>query len=64
MTAALRAEGAGVLQALRARRMRHHRRPARAEMSKLVENAFRDVNIAFANELSDLPTRWISMCGK
>jgi hypothetical protein len=36
-----------------------------AEMTKLVENAFRDVNIAFANELSVVGGRaWGSTSGK
>ena len=34
-----------------------------AEMTKLVENSSRDVQIAFANELSIIQKTWISMCG-
>jgi UDP-N-acetyl-D-mannosaminuronic acid dehydrogenase len=35
-----------------------------AEMTKLVENAYRDVNIAFANELSIMADAWGWTCGK
>ncbi len=34
-----------------------------AEMAKLVENSYRDVNIAFANELSSSPPTSASTCG-
>ena len=37
---------------------------ASAEMAKLVENAYRDVNIAFANELALISESLISMSGK